>query len=98
MDERRQQPDRRVEPRGGRRAYERAGDQLRIKGAVANRIAEGMRQKGLTILQTAVKAGMDYSTVREAMRGEADPRLSTLVALACVLEIPLAELVTPRAA
>jgi len=90
-EERRHQPDRKV------LNGERAGDQS-LRKAVADRIAAAREARGLTIQQLADLAGMHYQTVREALYHQVDPKLSTLIALSAALDIPLTELVKPRAA
>ena len=92
-DERRSGVDRRIEALGGRRA----GDQ-RYAGVVAGRLTDAFRASRMTFLQVAVKACMSEKAAREAIKGETDPKLSTIIALADVLRVPLEDLFKPRAA
>lgn len=90
-EERRRSPYRKV------LSGNRAGDQA-LRMDVAARLARVFEDRKMTIQQLADLAGIHYQTVRETLNHEVDPRLSTLIAIAAVLEIPLTELLKPRAA
>ncbi len=90
-EERRQQPNRNL--LGG----DRAGDQ-QLRHTVAQRVSAARESRKMTIQQLADLAGIHYQTVRETLAGDVDPKLSTLIALSSALDIPLPELLKPRAA
>jgi len=57
------------------------------------RLKEWRKQRGLTLMALADKAGVHYVTLAEIEAGRADPRLSTLLKLCKALKINLVELV-----
>jgi lambda repressor-like predicted transcriptional regulator len=84
--------DRRVQPR-----EDRPGDQS-FAGVVSSRLYDGLRAKGWTLEKLALESGMSIKAVRDAVYCQSDPKLSTLITFAAVLEIPLHELMKPHAA
>lgn len=59
---------------------------------IGNRVCDLRKQKGISQRNLSYDADIDISTLSRLERGLLNPRISTLMAIAKVLEVPVKEL------